>query len=702
MNVVAPVDVPNPSARAVRFGAPFICAALALLVALGGCDDAPAAEADVRTRGEDTAAPDTDDTSEDDASEVDVALPEDVDEDTADVPDDTWPDCNTGCADVAEPPCEPGARECLEDGGFRLCNASGLWTASECAPTEACVRGACTAPPDSCELGARGCASRTNPQVCGAEGLWAGLPECPDGGRCVGAGLCVPRDCADSAFQESYVGCDYMAVALPNLAFGPTGTPDAPIAVVLANAQADRAVGVTVTNPNGDPTVLAGEVRVALPIGAIGETAATVYSETRDAAGNVVSSGFTDSAVEIPPSGMAVLLFQVPASPTQTVVQADAWRVRTEAPVVAYQFSPYCCNYSFTNDASLLLPISALGTDYVYLGAPTVADPGGASLAAVMSLVGTVDGTAVSIDLPPGQDVELGTSGRVQRVDDRLYVSLDAQESLHLRAGAAFGSYGPDLTGAVIHANNPIAVFSGHECTFIPQGMDACDHLEEQLFPVDAWGDAYVLAPAVLRNPASSSETTYWKVVAADQAADIHMSSGFSTLDLLGPAFPGETDCRELRTDDQTFRLARGQSCAFGSRTPVRLSGEVPFAVMGAISGSVSTGLLLGADAGDPSMFLVAPERQFRTYYPMIVPTTYAADWVTVVTQSGNPITVDGVPVDATGAIEVPGTAWVVLHIPMEDGSHKIRGGGPFGLLSYAYDDYVSYAYTGGLDLAKR
>ena len=41
---------------------------------------------------------------------------------------------------------------------------------------------------------------------------------------------------------------------------------------------------------------------------------------------------------------------------TEASIRKDAFRVQTTYPVVAYQFSPYCCNYSFSNDASLLLP----------------------------------------------------------------------------------------------------------------------------------------------------------------------------------------------------------------------------------------------------------------------------------------------------------------------------------------------------------
>jgi hypothetical protein len=46
---------------------------------------------------------------------------------------------------------------------------------------------------------------------------------------------------------------------------------------------------------------------------------------------------------------------------------------------------------------------------------------------------------------------------------------------------------------------------------------------------------------------------------------------------------------------------------------------------------------------------------------------------------------------------------WGYTIVRMDDGPHLIESGNglPFGIMVYAYDDYVSYAYPGGLDLTK-
>ena len=51
-------------------------------------------------------------------------------------------------------------------------------------------------------------------------------------------------------------------------------------------------------------------------------------------------------------------------------------------------------------------------------------------------------------------------------------------------------------------------------------------------------------------------------------------------------------------------------------------------------------------------------------------------------------------------ATPVPGGDWIFQHLQIQDGLHRIEGQEPFGIVVYAYDGFVSFAYPGGLDLA--
>jgi hypothetical protein len=129
---------------------------------------------------------------------------------------------------------------------------------------------------------------------------------------------------------------------------------------------------------------------------------------------------------------------------------------------------------------------------------------------------------------------------------------------------------------------------------------------------------------------------------------------------------------------------------------------------MGFMAGEAAASSGEGTSIGDPSMFLLAPVEQFRDDYTFLTPETYAQDYMTLVLlrDAAGGLTLDGAPVDPQDpglrAEPVLGSRYMLLHVPVGDGVHRVEGTAPFGLLVYAYDRYVSYAYTGGLNLTKR
>jgi len=384
-------------------------------------------------------------------------------------------------------------------------------------------------------------------------------------------------------------------------------------------------------------------------------------------------------------------------------VQRDAFRVKTDHPVVVYQFAPYCCNYSVSNDASLLYPTTALGTHYRYVGAPFVnenpIDPeSGADFPPVIAVVAPHDGTEVTIELPDGTAIRPDEANRIRRGPRGVEADLDAQEVLLLLGDGAATEF--DLTGSDIRSNQPVAVFSVHVCTFYPENTPACDHLQEQLMPVSTWGTTFQLAPPSPRGPVWSEEAIYWKLIGTEVETRIRLSVPFAQLNAQAPGFDGVTFCGDALEGRDTIVLRNGEHCEFGTKLPVQAAADNPVMVLGFISGQDSTQALF--QAGDPAVFLVPPDRQYRREYTLLVPDTYANDFVTIVTPAENEIILDGEPVSLADAMQIPGSQFVLKHIQVTDGPHHLIGRGPFGVWVYAYDNYVSYAYTGGMNLTKR
>jgi hypothetical protein len=230
-----------------------------------------------------------------------------------------------------------------------------------------------------------------------------------------------------------------------------------------------------------------------------------------------------------------------------------------------------------------------------------------------------------------------------------------------------------DLTGSEITSDQNVAVFAGHNCTFTPYYYWACDHLEEQLFPVATWGKRYVAAPT---NEPGNHPDIYRVMAGAD-----------GTTVSLVPAVAGP------------FTLAKGQWAEFTTTSAFEATGTQPFLVaqfmVGQNYGDNSSSN--GSGAGDPSMALAVPVEQYRTSYVFLAPESYVQNYVTVVAPVGSAVTLDGTGV--TGFAAVGAGAYAATTVAIPSGSHTITGAAPFGITVFGIAPYTSYMYPGGLDL---
>jgi hypothetical protein len=620
--------------------------------------------------------------------------------------------CATLCQQLPPGECTIGATRCLEDNltAYQRCNLNLEWTLESCGADEACQLGQCL--PNSCLEGQTRCISPTELAVCN-DSQWV------SGGQCDGAcaqGVCQSFACAQATAEKSYLGCEYVTLELPNLT---TYSQPIPTAVVLTNPSEVESAQIQILGPNGQSSPLVAEQTISVPeIADLPPIYAdqTVRSEVRDASDQVVQNMVMRAdQISIPPGGTGTFLLPAARWPeTGSLVKLIAHRVISDIPIGAYQFSPYCCNFSFSNDASLLLPTSTLGKNYRFIGVPTLkgnpllqgdfAYPGNAVI------VATRDQTEVRFTLPQADSIQAETQGRISVERGAYVVTLNQQETLLLRANSrnAIGfdvPPQPDLTGAYIESSEPIAVFSGHECSFYPSDLRACDHLEEQLFPTETWGTEFFLVPPKERGDNAVSERIYWKILAQGENAQLRLSVPFSELQGAGPGAPGVPDCSQmLDTDGQTINLGTRGFCEFSTKEAVALTSDQGITVMGIISGqeSVDSGSGFGSHLGDPSIFLVPPARQARRDYAFLTPATYYNDFATITFAEGTEISLDGRVLDLSNALPIMGANQKYIHIELDDGSHKLQGSAPFSIMVMAYDDFVSYAFTGGLNLSKR
>lgn len=391
------------------------------------------------------------------------------------------------------------------------------------------------------------------------------------------------------------------------------------------------------------------------------------------------------------------------------------------------------CSYgTYSNDASLLLPAHILGTTYVGLtpGHSHIRDPGGAAnereipRSSQLTIVATRDNTSVRVKAA-GVTLASTSGPAVPSMDagTELTFTLQSYEMLQLSSATAGADLTPDcqnyaggaswcrkandLTGSIVTADQPVALFASNPCLNVPWNRAACDHVEEQLFPFNTWGQNFVALPShPLRlnngNFATSPQPDHFKIVAG----------AATTLTITPPPAAGDVvvpfNCTSGSLPANTCQLAGGSFVEFKSTRAFTVRATAPIAVAQFFpgQGSATTGNTDPAQ-GDPSMVLLPPIEQWRSQYTVLASTGLKDNYLglAIDTTKVASVRVDGVMVTTWSSIT--GTPYQVKNHPVGTGTHTIEvtplpgqqtvpGA---GVTVYGYDAYVSYGYTGGLDL---
>jgi hypothetical protein len=618
------------------------------------------------------------------------------------IPDVSFVDADTGPEDrPLQSFCVAGERRCLFEMSplFEECSPDAQsFDLASCGPAQMCRAGLCV--DFSCTPGSAICVGTQSPAQCADDGRsFRGLRQCAGRGDVCRSGECIDT-CEAAERERSYIGCEYLARELPNRYRMGGAADNSPFAVVVANPDRLLDARVTITTPDGELAKLIEELEVR-PDPEIGYKGDPVTVRSELLTGNEeISIASPAEDVVIPPQAAAVFLLR----PLRA--KMHAYRVESTRPIIASQFSPYCCNFTFSNDASLLLPTTALGKRYRVLSYPSMVDMVRQTFVpATFTVVANRDGTVVDINSPV--DLLQSRDGFPRDEFEGGQVHLQAGESITFGTATSFhgsGTKNRDLSGALVESNEPIAVFAGHECTFVPQDEWACDHIEEQMLPAETLGSRYLLTPTRKRGPhRQSTEKIYWRIV-ADEDSTVRFSPPLDELIVAAPSNDATLDCRQEMSDG-ALRLEAGQVCEFGVLSPVAVESSGALLIGGVISGHQSTGqLFTGARAGDPSFFLVPPVEQFRQDYSFVSPPTYAGNYVAVAVPQGGSVALDGVAIPDAARLELrqaelDGTTWDFYNVAVEAGYHTMKSEQPFGIVVYAYDDYVSYAFPVGLDL---
>lgn len=551
----------------------------------------------------------------------------------------TCPD-QEGCEEGACEPwvCDPlESDSCIDDNSYERCTASGTgWEIVECGAGADCKQGTCIQL--LCTPGTTICKGFSSTQVCNADGsAWVDGETCVLGGACWDGACMSP--CEVNIKDGSYLGCEYWALDLDNTEGSET-----------------QVVGVVVSVPaNTSPT----DVQIKnFATGQILSPAQLKVASTFVNAGEV-------KVFELP------LGFDVQG----TTMTQNTFQIITTSPVVVHQFNPLNGEGVYTNDASLLLPSKVTGERYFVMSWPHRSD-GQFTLRGFATVVATEPGLT-HVKVEPTSNVIAGPGIAALEAGNKYLFVLEQGQALNFETD---GEHGSDLTGTYIEADQKITVLGGHECANVPVGIEACDHLEQQLFPLETWSTEYVADAFKKRSP---TQLDVWRVMAG--ANDVLVTTN--------PPIPGY----------ESFMLQKGSWLQFASGDSFVIEADGPIMVGHYLSGSSYPGAeivcLESDDAiGDPAFTLAAPAKRFLKEFAVLTPEGYLENYLNITVPDGVAVTIDEQPLTAP-IIPIPGTGYGVAHQPVLPGVHTVKGTQAFGLTAYGYDCDVSYAYPGGLKL---
>lgn len=605
----------------------------------------------------------------------------------------------SGCVEKAKVgECQPGMIYC--EGEIAMICQSDSYTYKQvdcaaddevCHPGRGCVQ---------CHPGTFACVDQQVAE-CRTDGMGLEpIHECDvEAGDVCYLGQCV-NACDAAAAQRSYIGCEYWPVDLDNATISQAEKASAQqFAVAVSN------VGLI----PADVTVYQNDAQLGWPV-----------EET------IVAEAY------IQPDELHVFLLpprEVDGSHdglydngTHTHLSSNAYRISSTVPIVAYQFNPLENVQVFSNDASILVPTSALDPRYLVMGWPqTIADTDDPNtdfnrhLRAFLTLVGVEDGTDVSITL--STDIVGSPDVPATKAGETLQVELNRYDVLNLETAG----FNADFTGSEIVADKPLAVFSGSEASDVPffptlsTRMCCADHLEHQLWPESSAGTRFVCAKVPRRTPAVAAAGG--DVSLADEPEYFRILALYDNT-LVQTSLPAPNDL---------LMLDRGQHETLDAECDFEVESSKPIFIGQFISGQAATGISADLPGGDPSFLMLSPIEQWRLRYVFLTPDKYAFDFMMVIAPAGTELTFDGSAMPESCEVlkaECPGlpdsttiyNVWrcqlsfpkIIEGLPppenidpnnQNDGYHILEASEPVALVVYGFDKHVSYAYMGGTDV---
>lgn len=319
--------------------------------------------------------------------------------------------------------------------------------------------------------------------------------------------------------------------------------------------------------------------------------------------------------------------------------------------------SLYASNFQDASfDIATVIPTAALGTEYM---AQTYSECSFDNCE--VGFMATEDSTILTITMPDGTEL-FSPSG--QRY------TLMAAQTLQLSLQAMAEPFG--FSGLHVVSNDkPFAMFQGNQCTQVPAGQTACDHLYEQCLPVERCGKTFVLVPT-----ARNGRGERVRVTSLHDFCTVSYDGNVNTLPAGGTI---------------EYSLPSGGA-------------KMLTTTKEAIVCIYLSGIYYGGGLGDPAMVTVPPvEQGVRSATFNVINTNLTtAHYTNIITPTRyvRYMQLDNIPIDT--AFITMGNGYSYTQLPVTPGTHTLHADtGRFTAIFYGLGRAESYAYIAGMGLRR-
>ena len=365
----------------------------------------------------------------------------------------------------------------------------------------------------------------------------------------------------------------------------------------------------------------------------------------------------------IPPSStFEVTVPTVVAMCTSTdAIENKGVHVTSDVPVSVYQL-----NYvQYTSDANIIIPTSSLGKKY----RTTTYQPSPASMAwtevSVSELVVVAAYDSTVIRIVPKCNTQGGHGANIP-----FTITLNQGEVYPIKSYPT-SSY--SLTGSLIEidttaVNNckTFAVFSGNQCAFVPGDSCCCNHICEQMMPINSWGKQYVTVP--LKTRASD----VFRIVGQQNGTIFTINGGMPHGLNAGSYY--EEDISTASFIDSNYPISVAQ-----------------FSKSAGTDGNVNS---------DPFMIMINPLEQTikRIVFNSFVTSIISSYYVNIVTKTANTnlVTLDGANISSAFSAVSSNSQYSYAQVTISQGNHILSSDSGLIANVYGYGWYETYGYIAG------